>query len=163
MRDTDSFINEMDISAKRALSAFLKRDVSNMTYVFKTTVAGIEHNSEIRTSRDICSLLQNNTIVSVIEEVVEKKSKKKGKKSETEKERSKFIKKMGKRTSKKDKEKKEEPKKPKTECAICMERDADCVFIPCGHVCSCVQCGQNVKTCAVCRTPIVNFNKIFIM
>lgn len=158
-RNSESFLNELDVAAKNALVVALKRELRDINYIFKTTVAGVETNTELRTSRDICLLLQNNTIVNVIEaEEVKKKSKK----SETEKERSKFIKKMGKR-DKKDKKSGKEIKKAKTECSICLDREADCVFIPCGHVSSCIQCGQNVKTCVICRTPIVNFNKVFIM
>ncbi|XP_075255549.1 E3 ubiquitin-protein ligase LRSAM1-like isoform X2 [Convolutriloba macropyga] len=42
------------------------------------------------------------------------------------------------------------------ECCICMERSADLVFFPCGHVCCCSLCGVSTKECPLCRVEISN-------
>lgn len=39
-------------------------------------------------------------------------------------------------------------------CAICLIRDWNCVFLPCGHICSCDDCFEALpipKTCPLCR------------
>ena len=41
-------------------------------------------------------------------------------------------------------------------CQVCMESDACIVFIPCGHLMSCVNCSTGLKECAVCRKPITS-------
>merc|ERR1719154_210724 len=37
------------------------------------------------------------------------------------------------------------------ECVICMERKCDIIFLPCGHLCSCSQCPQDLPLCPLCR------------
>lgn len=39
-------------------------------------------------------------------------------------------------------------------CKICMDKDACIVFLPCGHMVSCVECAHALRKCAVCRTLI---------
>ena len=39
-------------------------------------------------------------------------------------------------------------------CKICLENEVGIVFLPCGHLCCCVQCAPAVQQCPVCRTPI---------
>ncbi|XP_053396663.1 baculoviral IAP repeat-containing protein 3-like isoform X2 [Mercenaria mercenaria] len=39
-------------------------------------------------------------------------------------------------------------------CKICMDKDANTVFLPCGHLVSCVECAHALRKCAVCRTVI---------
>jgi len=39
-------------------------------------------------------------------------------------------------------------------CKICLEKEASIVFLPCGHLCSCVNCAPALRVCAVCRAPI---------
>lgn len=51
------------------------------------------------------------------------------------------------------------PKEPQSEnssqlCKICLTNDLGVVFLPCGHIVACVECGAILKTCAVCRKPI---------
>ena len=41
-------------------------------------------------------------------------------------------------------------------CQVCMESDACIVFIPCGHLMTCVNCSPGLKECAVCRIPITS-------
>eukprot|EP00803_Ostreobium_quekettii_P008672 evm.model.scf_2234.1 EVM.evm.TU.scf_2234.1 scf_2234:16348-23232(+) len=37
-------------------------------------------------------------------------------------------------------------------CAVCMEREAQFVFIPCGHLCCCEMCSLNLNKCPICRS-----------
>ena len=39
-------------------------------------------------------------------------------------------------------------------CKVCMDEDACVVFIPCGHLMSCVNCSPSLKNCAICRRPV---------
>ena len=39
-------------------------------------------------------------------------------------------------------------------CKICMDREIGVVFLPCGHLISCVQCAPAIKDCPLCRQPI---------
>lgn len=39
-------------------------------------------------------------------------------------------------------------------CKVCLDRDADVVFMPCGHLCTCVDCAQALRTCPLCRKRI---------
>ena len=39
-------------------------------------------------------------------------------------------------------------------CKICMDKEACIVFIPCGHLMSCINCSPEMKNCAICRKPV---------
>merc|ERR1711953_1631337 len=39
-------------------------------------------------------------------------------------------------------------------CKICMDAEVGVVFLPCGHLCSCVNCAPALKDCPVCRRAI---------
>ncbi|XP_076818304.1 baculoviral IAP repeat-containing protein 2-like [Clavelina lepadiformis] len=39
-------------------------------------------------------------------------------------------------------------------CKICLDRMADVVFVPCGHLCSCTECAQALRKCPICRMKI---------
>ncbi|XP_053390831.1 E3 ubiquitin-protein ligase XIAP-like, partial [Mercenaria mercenaria] len=39
-------------------------------------------------------------------------------------------------------------------CKICMDKDATVVFLPCGHMVSCVECAHALRKCAVCCSVI---------
>ncbi len=39
-------------------------------------------------------------------------------------------------------------------CKICLDRDSDSVFVPCGHLCSCMKCAQHLRKCPICRVKI---------
>ncbi|XP_047923606.2 mitochondrial ubiquitin ligase activator of NFKB 1 [Anser cygnoides] len=46
---------------------------------------------------------------------------------------------------------------PKNACVICLSNAKACVFLECGHVCSCSECYralQDPKACPICRQPI---------
>lgn len=46
-------------------------------------------------------------------------------------------------------------------CKICYDREINCVFLECGHLCSCVECGRQMKDCPICRRPIARVVEIF--
>ena len=39
-------------------------------------------------------------------------------------------------------------------CKICMDNEVGVVFLPCGHLISCVNCAPSLKDCPVCRQSI---------
>ncbi|KAJ6652063.1 hypothetical protein lerEdw1_015266, partial [Lerista edwardsae] len=47
------------------------------------------------------------------------------------------------------------------ECVVCMEREAQVVFLNCGHVCCCQQCSEALHTCPLCRKDIVQRIRLF--
>lgn len=48
-------------------------------------------------------------------------------------------------------------------CVICCVRDKEGAFYPCGHVCTCMTCGNKFKNsfCPVCRKLIVDCVKLY--
>ena len=46
-------------------------------------------------------------------------------------------------------------------CKVCMDEDACMVFIPCGHLMSCVNCSPSLKNCAICRRPVKSYIKTY--
>ncbi|NXY22514.1 LRSM1 ligase, partial [Atrichornis clamosus] len=49
----------------------------------------------------------------------------------------------------------------KSECVVCMEREPQMIFLPCGHVCCCQQCCERLHTCPLCRQDIAQHIRIF--
>ncbi|XP_072344279.1 E3 ubiquitin-protein ligase LRSAM1 isoform X2 [Scyliorhinus torazame] len=41
-----------------------------------------------------------------------------------------------------------------SECVVCLERESQMIFLPCGHVCCCQTCGTELHTCPLCRKDI---------
>ncbi|XP_057671931.1 death-associated inhibitor of apoptosis 2 [Diorhabda carinulata] len=39
-------------------------------------------------------------------------------------------------------------------CKICMDNEVGIVFLPCGHLATCVKCAPNLEDCPVCRSTI---------
>lgn len=39
-------------------------------------------------------------------------------------------------------------------CKICMDNEVGIVFLPCGHLATCVNCASNLQDCPVCRSAI---------
>jgi len=37
---------------------------------------------------------------------------------------------------------------------VCLDREADMVFIPCGHICCCLECTKALRMCPICRKKI---------
>lgn len=40
------------------------------------------------------------------------------------------------------------------QCTVCMDAEPDVVFIPCGHLCCCRECGMKLASCPLCRNQI---------
>lgn len=40
------------------------------------------------------------------------------------------------------------------QCKICMDAEVGIVFLPCGHLATCVTCAPNLEDCPVCRSAI---------
>ncbi|KAL7678194.1 hypothetical protein ACOME3_004420 [Neoechinorhynchus agilis] len=36
-------------------------------------------------------------------------------------------------------------------CCICLDKKRNSVFLPCGHLCTCIGCGQKIVKCPICR------------
>lgn len=47
-------------------------------------------------------------------------------------------------------------------CKICLKENAETMFIPCGHVISCVQCAVTFDHCALCRQPLEKIMRVFV-
>lgn len=47
------------------------------------------------------------------------------------------------------------------ECVICLDKQSDAVFLPCGHVCCCLDCSANLELCPMCRTAITQKIRIY--
>nr|DBA21255.1 TPA: hypothetical protein GDO54_017927 [Pyxicephalus adspersus] len=48
-----------------------------------------------------------------------------------------------------------------SECVVCMEQEAQSIFIPCGHVCCCSNCGDALQACPLCRRDIAQRIRIY--
>ncbi|KAG8370700.1 hypothetical protein BUALT_Bualt13G0010600 [Buddleja alternifolia] len=46
-------------------------------------------------------------------------------------------------------------------CKICLQQDYNSVFVPCGHMCCCLACAQDLNTCPVCRASINQILKTY--
>ncbi|XP_055855654.1 death-associated inhibitor of apoptosis 2 [Episyrphus balteatus] len=47
-------------------------------------------------------------------------------------------------------------------CKVCMDEEVGVVFLPCGHLVTCVQCAPTVSQCPLCRTTIKGFVRTFL-
>ena len=47
--------------------------------------------------------------------------------------------------------------KGKTMCKICGQRQVKVVFMPCGHLVCCLECGLQITHCPVCSSAIKEF------
>ncbi len=48
-------------------------------------------------------------------------------------------------------------------CPVCCEREINTVLIPCGHLCSCLECSYNIDPCPICRSEITMRNKVHMV
>ncbi|KAL6080506.1 Apoptosis 2 inhibitor [Balamuthia mandrillaris] len=46
-------------------------------------------------------------------------------------------------------------------CKICYERPINCVFLECGHLMACMECGRKLKDCPLCRRYITRLVETF--
>ena len=42
----------------------------------------------------------------------------------------------------------------RTVCKICMDKEVNLVYLPCGHLVSCSECGSALINCPICRVCI---------
>ena len=47
-------------------------------------------------------------------------------------------------------------------CRICMDKDIDAIFLPCGHVYCCSQCAKSVKVCPFCRRQVEKISHAYL-
>jgi hypothetical protein len=52
-------------------------------------------------------------------------------------------------------------------CSLCLIRTVRCVFIPCKHMCTCVQCAEKVRqqlgsVCPICRQVFTEIWDVFL-
>ncbi|XP_053378476.1 baculoviral IAP repeat-containing protein 7-A-like [Mercenaria mercenaria] len=47
-------------------------------------------------------------------------------------------------------------------CKICLDSEADIVFLPCGHITSCAMCSPALRRCPVCRVLVKGRIKVFL-
>ncbi|XP_052239676.1 baculoviral IAP repeat-containing protein 3-like isoform X1 [Dreissena polymorpha] len=51
--------------------------------------------------------------------------------------------------------------KHKTLCKICLDKRADIIFLPCGHMVSCPMCAPALACCPICRKGIMGLVKAY--
>ena len=44
-------------------------------------------------------------------------------------------------------------------CKVCMNQTSIILFLPCGHLITCVDCAASVKLCPLCRSEVKTFIK----
>lgn len=47
------------------------------------------------------------------------------------------------------------------ECVVCMTNTINCVFLPCGHLKTCMECAHKLNNCPICRQKIGTRQKVF--
>jgi hypothetical protein len=47
-------------------------------------------------------------------------------------------------------------------CTVCMEQEREILFLPCGHLCTCVKCAESMAACPVCRTNIQQRHRAYM-
>jgi hypothetical protein len=57
----------------------------------------------------------------------------------------------------------EAPAKASVECVVCLDSEATHVVVPCGHICLCADCTMDLKACPLCRTPLVQTMRIYLV
>tara|TARA_Y100000768_G_scaffold387761_1_gene380175 strand:+ start:1148 stop:1861 length:714 start_codon:yes stop_codon:yes gene_type:complete len=53
---------------------------------------------------------------------------------------------------------------PSESCVVCKSAKNTCAFIPCGHLCVCLNCSELIKEkCPYCQTPFTSVNKVYVV
>ncbi|KAI0217611.1 E3 ubiquitin-protein ligase MYLIP [Lamellibrachia satsuma] len=47
-------------------------------------------------------------------------------------------------------------------CHVCMDRDINCAFCPCGHVVCCLVCANKLDKCPLCRSEVEKTQQIYL-
>ncbi|KAG8229619.1 hypothetical protein J437_LFUL002344 [Ladona fulva] len=48
------------------------------------------------------------------------------------------------------------------ECAVCMDKECEVIFIPCGHMCCCISCSEKFTECPMCRGNVEQKIRVII-
>jgi hypothetical protein len=46
-------------------------------------------------------------------------------------------------------------------CKVCLDAEANCAFIECGHIVSCLNCAKVLTRCPVCRETIKRTLRVY--
>ena len=49
------------------------------------------------------------------------------------------------------------------ECVVCFDAAVAVVFVPCGHLATCLKCGPLLQLCPLCRTVVQMAQKVFFL
>ena len=49
-----------------------------------------------------------------------------------------------------------------SECAVCLDGNAEYAVVPCGHRCLCASCIKAVSECPVCRGTMTDVLRVFV-
>ena len=52
--------------------------------------------------------------------------------------------------------------KEERQCKVCLDREADIVFVPCGHLVCCINCAASLRRCPICRAKIDKAIKTYV-
>jgi len=56
-----------------------------------------------------------------------------------------------------------EARRPRvSNCCVCLVKPSDHVLLPCGHVCLCIKCVKDVRSCPLCTSDVQSKHKIFM-
>ena len=56
------------------------------------------------------------------------------------------------------------PEAPRTrECVVCYDKEPTMAMIPCGHVCACADCAGFLRECPMCRVPVLEARRIYLI
>ena len=148
-RSTNNFVQELQSQVCKKLSQKLGRVVGpdEITLVHKQVVAGECVERLIVTNKDVGTLSRND----IVDAVQIKKLKK-----------VKTVKNLLGLLPSEDESDNADIQIRIKECSICMESVTNSVFIPCGHMGTCLDCGSSQKQCPICREPVERCNKVFI-
>jgi hypothetical protein len=53
------------------------------------------------------------------------------------------------------------------ECCVCLSQPKNVAFTPCGHACTCIECGEAIfnstddPACPLCRALVTGFTQVF--
>ena len=51
----------------------------------------------------------------------------------------------------------------KRECVVCHDKEPTMAMIPCGHVCACEDCAEFLHDCPMCRAPVLEARRIYLV
>ena len=51
----------------------------------------------------------------------------------------------------------------KRECVVCYDKEPTFAMIPCGHVCACEDCFVLLRACPMCRAPVFEARRIYLI